>query len=137
MNFFYRLAAQKLLSGGVFAVLTDTMKAALVSTSYSENSATDEFYSSISGFVLGTPQTLASKSVTLGILDCADITFPAVPSGSTAQGIVIYKDTGVPGTSPLLCFIDTITGFPVATNDGDLQVVIDNSTYKLGALVPV
>jgi hypothetical protein len=136
MNAFYRLFAQKLLEGGAFAIGADTIKAALVSTGYAVNLTTHEFYTSISANVLGVPVALAGKTFALGILDAADVTFAAVPSGDTALGVVLYKDTGVAGTSRLIAYIDTITGFPVATNNGDLQVVWDNGTYKIGALVP-
>jgi hypothetical protein len=35
---------------------------------------------------------------------------------------VIYKDTGVSGTSPLIAYIDTGTNFPVTPNGGDITV---------------
>jgi len=47
---------------------------------------------------------------------------------------VIYKDTGVDGTSPLIAYVDTITGFPLATNGGDITVQWDNGTYKIFSL---
>jgi len=68
------------------------------------------------------------------VFDAADITFTAVTSGSTAKAIVIWKDTGTPSTSPLLVYIDTITGFPLATNGGDITIVWDNGTYKIFSL---
>jgi hypothetical protein len=45
-----------------------------------------------------------------------------VPSGAAITGIVIYKDTGVASTSPLVAFIDTGTGIPVTPNGGDISV---------------
>lgn len=132
-NALYGLGKQKLLSGSI-NLPSDTIKAALVSTAYTANLATDEFYSTISASVLGTPQTLASKTVTLGVFDAADPTFAAVTSGSTVRALVIYKDTGVAGTSPLLAYIDTITGFPLATNGGDIQIVFDSGANKIFAL---
>jgi hypothetical protein len=133
-NAFYALGKNKLLTGGVYALLTDTIKAALVTTAYSPNLTTDEFYDDISANVVGTPQTLGTKTCALGVFDAADPTFPAVPSGSTLLGLAIYKDTGVPGTSPLLALLDTITGFPLATNGGDIQIVWDNGAYKIWSL---
>ena len=55
-------------------------------------------------------------------------------SKSTALGVALYKDTGVSGTSPLLALIDTITGFPLATNGGDIQIVWDSGAYKIFSL---
>ena len=72
--------------------------------------------------------------MTLGVFDAADITYTAVTSGSTAKAIVIYKDTGLSGTSPLLAYIDTITGFPLATNGGDITIVWDSGANKIFAL---
>jgi hypothetical protein len=57
-----------------------------------------------------------------------------VTAGDTLEGVVIYKDTGVAGTSPLLMYIDTITGFPLATNGGDIIVQWDNGAYKIYAM---
>lgn len=133
-NALYRKGAEKLITGGTFALGSDTIKAALVSSSYTVNLATHEFYTSISADVLGTPVALGSKTLTLGVFDAADSTFSAVASGDTALAVVLYKDTGVAGTSSLLAYIDTITGFPLATNGGDIQVVWDGGAYKIFSL---
>jgi hypothetical protein len=42
-----------------------------------------------------------------------------VTSGATAVGVVLYKDTGTPTTSPLLAYYD-ITDTP--TNGGDITI---------------
>lgn len=132
-NALYGKGKEKLLSGSI-NIPSDTIKAALVSTSYTANLSTDEFHSTISAYVLGTPQTLGTKTVTLGVFDAADPTFSAVAGGSTARALVIYKDTGVSGTSPLLAYIDTITGFPLSTNGGDIQIIFDSGANKIFAL---
>lgn len=132
-NALYAKGKEKLLSGAI-NMSSDTIKAALVSSAYTEILATDEFYTSISASVLGTPQTLASKSVSGGVFDAADINFAAVAAGSTAKAVVIYKDTGLAGTSALIAFIDTITGFPLATNGGDISIVWDAGTNRIFAL---
>ena len=132
-NALYGLGKQKLLTAAI-NLSSDTIKAALVNTSYTPNLATDEFHSTISTYILGTPQTLGSKTVTLGVFDAADVTYSAVAGGSTALGVALYKDTGVSGTSPLLALIDTITGFPLATNGGDIQIVWDSGAYKIFSL---
>jgi hypothetical protein len=132
-NALYAKGKEKILSGSI-NFSSDTIKAALLSSSYTANLSTDEFWSGISGNVLNTPQTLGSKSVTAGVFDAADVTFTAVTSGSTAKAIVIYKDTGTASTSPLIAYIDTITGFPLATNGGDITVTWDNGSYKIFSL---
>ena len=134
-NALYGKGKEKLLSSTASISLdSDTIKVALVSSAYTPNLATDEFYTSISSAVLGTPQALGSKAITLGVFDAADVTYSAVAAGSTAKAVVIYKDTGSTATSPLLAYIDVITGFPLATNGGDIAVVWDNGANKIFAL---
>lgn len=132
-NALYGKGKEKLLSGSI-NLSSDTIKVALMSSAYSPNLSTDEFYSGISANVLGTPQTLSSKTITLGVFNAANPTFPAVTSGSTASRLVIYKDTGLASSSPLLAMIDTLTGFPLATNGGDITVDWDDGASKIFAL---
>lgn len=101
--------------------LGGTVKVALVDTGTYTYSAAHEFLSSLSG-VVGTAQTLGSKTYANGVFDAADVTFPSV-SGATAEALVIYIDTGVAGTSRLVAYIDTgVTGLPVTPNTGDINV---------------
>lgn len=132
-NALYGKGKEKLLTAAI-NLSSDTIKVALVSSSYSPNLSTDEFHSTISAYILGTPQTLGSKTITLGVFDAADITFAAVTAGSTASRLVVYKDTGLSASSPLLAVIDTITGFPLATNGGDIVVVWDSGANKIFSL---
>lgn len=99
-----------------------TVKVALVDTGvYTYNSA-DQFYSSVSSAVVGTPQTIGSKTFTNGVFDGADVTFTAV-TGNSVEALVIYIDTGSASTSPLVAYIDTsVTGLPVTPNGGDITV---------------
>lgn len=133
-NAHYAKGKEKILSAAV-NYLTDTIKVALVKNTYPQSLATDEFFGpSLSTYVVGTPQTLANKSVVAGVFDADDVTFSTVAAGDTLEGVVIYKDTGVAGTSPLLHYIDTITGFPLATNGGDITVQWDNGAYRIFSL---
>lgn len=129
-NALYDSGRQKFLEGAI-AILTDTIKAALVRAAYTVNLATHDFWDDVSAQVQGTPQTLASKTSTAGVFDAADVTYTAVASGQTVSFVVLYKDTGVAGTSPLIGYIDTATGLPVATNGGDISVVWDNGANKI------
>lgn len=133
-NAFYAKGAEKVLSGAI-DFTTDTIKVALVKNTYPQNLTTDEFYSDISAYVVGTPQTLSGKSVTGGKLDASDPTFTAVTAGDTIEALVIYKDTGVAGTSPVLMYIDQVTAFPLATSGGDITPQWDNGTNKIVSLV--
>jgi hypothetical protein len=114
--------------------LTATFKAVLVRNDYPQNLAVDEFLSDISAYVLGTAVALTGVSITDGIFDANDAVFPLVPAGDTAEGVVIYLDTGNPATSRLLHYIDQITSFPVATTGGNITVQWDNGAYKIFSL---
>ena len=98
-----------------------TVKVALVTAGYTYTS-TDQYYSSVSASVVGTPQTIGSKTFTDGVFDGADVTFTSV-TGSQVVSLVIYIDTGNAATSPLVAFIDTgVTNLPVTPNGGDILI---------------
>lgn len=132
-NRLYPKGAQKLLSS--LDLSSVTIKAALLSDAYTYSTA-HEFLSDISASVLNTAQTLASKSVTGGVFDAADVVYTAVTSGANARYLALYHDTGSAGTSSLIFFVDTVTGLPMATNGGDITVQWDDGSYKIFSLVP-
>lgn len=110
---------------------TDTIKVALVSSTYTPNTASNQYYSSVSG-VIGTPATLSGKSVTDGVFDASDVTFTSVTSTATVTQLVLYKDTGTASNSPLIALIDSATsGLPVTPNGGDITVSWDNGANKI------
>lgn len=129
-NALYDKGRQKFLEGSI-AYAGDTIKAALVDTAlYTVNLSTDEFFSSVSSAVVGTPQTLGTKTTTAGVADAADVTYTAV-TGATVEAIVLYKDTGSAATSPLIAYIDTATNLPVTPNGGDISITWDNGANKI------
>lgn len=110
---------------------TDTIKVALVSSTYTPNTASNQYYSSVSG-VIGTPATLTGKSVTDGVFDASDITFTSVTSTVAVTQLVLYKDTGTASNSPLIALIDSATsGLPVTPNGGDITISWDNGANKI------
>ena len=111
---------------------TDTIKAVLVdSGAYTPNLATDRNLSDIPGGArIATSGALASKTVTAGVADAADVTLTAV-TGVQSEYIAIYKDTGTASTSRLICLIDTATGLPVTPNGGDIIIQWDNGSNKI------
>jgi len=104
-------------------LLTGTVKVALVDTGTYTYNAAHQFLTSLTG-VVGTAQTIgATKSVTNGVFDGADVTYTAVPGTTSVEALVIYVDTGSAATSPLVAYIDDgVTGLPVTTNGGDITV---------------
>lgn len=124
----YPLGRQYIQGGGaaLWNPTSDTIKAALVTNGYTPTMATDQFLNNLGTNRIGTDQTLAGKTVTNGALSASNITFPAVPAGSTVSYLVIYKLVGngssSDNTSPLIVFYDTITGFPFASGGTDVTI---------------
>jgi hypothetical protein len=79
---------------------------------------------------VATSGAMASKTVTNGVADAADVTWSAV-TGDPAESIDIYKHTGVESTSRLICNIDTATGLPVTPNGGDITAQWDNGANRI------
>lgn len=79
---------------------------------------------------VATSGAFASKTVTNGVADAADVTLSAV-TGDQSESIDIYKDTGVESTSRLICNLDTATGLPVTPNGGDISIVWDSGANKI------
>jgi hypothetical protein len=96
---------------------TDTLKVALLTSTYAPNLDTDEFYSNLtnelangSGYVTG-GLALTTKVVgydtggNFAYLDADDSTWTFVGT-KTFRYAVLYKDTGTGSTSPLVLLID-------------------------------
>lgn len=96
--------------------------------------ATDQFLSDIAaGARIFTSGNLASKTVTGGVFDAADITITSV-SGNSVESVNLYKDTTVAATSPLIAYIDTGTGLPFTPNGGDVTIQWDSGASKIFAI---
>ena len=108
---------------------TDNIKVLLVDTAdYTVNLATHENHDDITGAgIVDTSGNLASKTVTAGVADAADITYTAV-SGDSCECLVVYKDTGTSATSRLIAYID---GISVTPNGGDITVTWDSGANKI------
>ncbi len=73
--------------------------------------------------------TLASKTITNGAFDAADVVFASV-TGDQCEAYIIYIDTGSESTSRLVLFVDTgVTGFPVTPNGGDINLTVHASGF--------
>lgn len=113
---------------------TDTIKLALVNTGTDYTfSASDQFMSSVSSYSGTTDQTLANKTVAGGVFDnTADITFTAVAidGSKTVDAVVLYKDTGVAGTSPVIAYFD----LPAAITPNGTDIIITPNASGFFAL---
>lgn len=121
-NAVYPKWKEGLIQASANTALTGTVKAALVDTGTYTYSSAHQFWSSASSAVVGTPQTIGTKTYTNGLFDGADVTYTAL-TGATAEAIIIYIDTGSAATSPLVAYFDTgVTNLPVTPNGGDVTV---------------
>lgn len=111
----YNNFKELLMESGAIDFVNDTIKVALVTSTYTPDFDAHDFFDDITNEVTGTGYTaggatLASKTVTQddtdneGVFDAADVTWSS--STITARGAVIYKSTGTASTSPLIAYID-------------------------------
>lgn len=110
----YNAFKKNIMNGGI-DLDTDTIKVALVTSSYSPNIDTHEDMADVTNEVTGTGYsaggaTLANKTVTAdtvddeGVFDADDVTWSS--STITARGAVVYKSTGTAANDLLICYID-------------------------------
>lgn len=86
------------------------------------NPAVHDFWDDLSTAQIGTEQTLTGTSVTDGVFDAGNVTWPSV-TGNDAESVVIWNSTGTASTSILIAYLDTnITGLPVTPNGGDINL---------------
>jgi hypothetical protein len=125
-NALYPKAKEKFLDA-LIDMPTDTIKIALIDTGVYTYSSTDEFFSAASSAVIGTAATLASKTITNGVFDAADVTFTSV-TGASVEALILYKDTGSAATSPLIMYLDVAaSGLPVTPNGNNIDVQFNAS----------
>lgn len=119
-NNVYPKALISFLKGDI-ALDTANIKAAIIDTADESYNAADEFLSDITGAaIVGTSGNLASKTlgvVAAGVFDAADVTLSGV-TGDGTEAVIVYVDTGVAGTSNLLCWLDG----SVTPNGGDITI---------------
>lgn len=133
----YNLALQefwKATLGDITAAGT-TVKVRLMRQSAYAFSQAHQFASSLPATIVG-DVTLGAKTANgaggdPGCLDAGDATFLSVPAGAAIDCLAVYKDTGVPGTAPLLFYID---GFTVTPNGGDITIQWQNSAPWIAKL---
>jgi hypothetical protein len=97
---------------------TTDIRVMLVDASYVPDIDTHAFISDVTGEVVGTAyvaggELLLTRAVTIDTVndwakyDGDDVTW--VASTIVARGAVVYKDTGVPTTSPLISYLDFVS----------------------------
>lgn len=107
---------------------TDTIKIALVTSSYTPDIDAHEDFADITNEVSGTGYTAGGETLSTtvsvddtddeGVFDATDVTWST--STITARGAVIYKSTGTASTSLLVCYLDF--GGDFSSNGGDFTI---------------
>lgn len=130
-NALYDAGREAFLDGNI-SWSTDDIKVVLVDTNdYTVDLAAHDFLDDIPAAArVATSGNLASKTVTDGVADAADVTLSSV-TGDESEALVIYKDTGVESTSNLIAYIDTATGLPVTPNGGDITITWDGGANRI------
>ena len=102
------------------------VRVALIDTGVYTFNSSHQFLDDISG-VVGTSPPITTKTFTNGIFDGDNVVFSSV-SGSTVEAVILYIDTGVASTSPLVAFLDTgFTGLPFTPNGGNVELTWDST----------
>ena len=87
-------------------------------------SSAHEFVSDLTGgSIVARSGNLAGKTVTNGVFDANDLTLTAV-SGSAFTHVILYKDSGVDSSSPLVAIFDVASFTP---SGGDVNVIFNAS----------
>ena len=103
-----------IMNGGI-DLDTQTIKVALVTSTFAPNIDTEEDFADVTNEITGTGytaggQALTTKAVTIddtdneGVFDADDVTWST--STITARGAVVYYDSTVAATSLLICYLD-------------------------------
>lgn len=125
----YLKGIEQMMKAGI-NLETDTIKLNYMAPAYTPNVGTHQFYSDVSASVAsGSPtETLASKTVTIDTVnarvefDAADVTEATVTTST--DKFIIWKDTGVAATSPLIACIDIAEG-TLAPTAGTLSLTFN------------
>lgn len=119
-NALYPLWKQEVEKGTANTALNaGNVYATLVTSAYTY-SAAHQFRSSLTGTTLDSAAALAATTYTNGQFGASNMTFSAVAAGTTFNAVVIWINTGVAATSPLVAYFDTEVGLPVTSNGSDI-----------------
>lgn len=113
---------------------TDTIKMALVTTSYTPDIDSHDFWDDVSANEVGASGSYSAGGVTLtasvtqdntndrAIYDANDVTITGFTG--TFRYAVVYKSTGIASTSALICYID-ITGSNNQVINGTISLTVN------------
>lgn len=104
-------------------------------------SAAHKFVSDVTGAggtLHVTSAALASKTVTSGVADAADVALTAVAANATNHYLLYFQSSAVTGGADvaasaqrLIKYDDTGTNLPIIPNGGDITIAFDNGANKI------
>jgi hypothetical protein len=118
------------LALGVGSVPTGTLKVIAIDTAdYTYSDTHDMLNDVAAGARVGTATALSSLTYTNGVLDSANPTMSGV-TGDQFEALILFLDTGVESTSPLVMYIDSATsGLPLVPNGSDVSITVHASGW--------
>lgn len=128
-NIIYNKGKTKILNAGI-DLLSDTIKCALVTSSYTPDKDAHVFFDDITNEVSGTGYTAGGKALANKAINQDDTNNRAefdaddviwTVSTLTARAAVLYKDTGTDSTSPLIAYIDFDTDYTTSGTDFTIE----------------
>jgi hypothetical protein len=84
------------------------------------------------GSIVATTGNLASKTITDGVFDFANVSLGSPAGGDTITQLWLYYDTGSAATSPLIAYTNedgAAAPISIATDGGDITLVVDASGF--------
>ena len=132
-NELYPEGVDQFLTGGI-NLPSHTIKVTLIDTADYTYSSAHDFIDDVPAAARVATATLANVTVTAGVVDADDATFTTV-AGDVSEALIIWRDTGVEATSPLIAYIDTATGLPVTPNGTNITVTWDSGANKIFSII--
>lgn len=133
-NQLYPKAKEDFLAGNL-NMSSNTITIALIDTDIYTFSSAHEDRADIPNTAVVAEANLASKTITSGVFDADDASFPTV-SGANCEALILYH-TDIQGgntTSRLIAYIDSATGLPILPNGGDITVRFSSGASRIFAL---
>jgi len=130
-NSLYTKAKQALIAADIDLEAGDIRAILVDGADYTPNLATHSALADIPAAArVAVSGALQNKTVTDGVFDADDIVVASV-SGDQFEYLVLYKHTGVEGTSRLIYLIDTATGLPCTPNGSDITLSWSSGADKI------
>lgn len=134
-NDVYDNALELMLSSGMLLSTNNIKIVGIDHTDDTPNVTTDDYLDDlVAGSRVFTSGNLASKTITDGVFDAADLApAAAAVTGDGVDSLTFYNDTpATEATKPLLIYIDAATGLPTSTFSAqDVNITFDNGTNRI------